>query len=197
MGIWRTVVGDYDTWSTALSSKVKCGCAQLCQRWRKASKATTLSSYFVSCIFYVSSNEYSTNLFISEFRGNLMLQCWEYVPENRPSFKDCLSQLELILGEFQLQSGNGEGDLSFPPLHDIHFDPYSYSEGGGSVVAGVHYASTHVREGSDSSGVFISSSPEQQHHNLRTPNLTYLEVLSEEDSSQHPSLSLTDEGNKV
>jgi hypothetical protein len=25
-----------------------------------------------------------------------MLQCWEYEPENRPSFKDCLSQLETL-----------------------------------------------------------------------------------------------------
>ena len=25
-----------------------------------------------------------------------MLQCWEYRPDNRPSFKDCLSQLETL-----------------------------------------------------------------------------------------------------
>jgi len=30
-----------------------------------------------------------------------MLQCWQYNPSNRPSFKDCLVQLEMIMSEYE------------------------------------------------------------------------------------------------
>jgi hypothetical protein len=55
----------------------------------------------------------------------MMLQCWEYDPDNRPSFKDSLNQLEVILRDFE---DNSVID-GLPPLNEVNFDPYSYSEG--------------------------------------------------------------------
>lgn len=117
-----------------------------------------------------------------------MLQCWEYNPKNRPSFRDCWTQLDLVLQDFQ----DSNQVTPFPPLHDVHFDPYSYSEGGGSA----HYTPNqlqHQRQDSDS--VFFPDELQFDRDRVRLPS--YLEVLSEEELSPRHSLSTHDEGYEI